>query len=268
MNSKRIILPLGLLCWTVGVHAGQPRDVRDGDTMEAAIASDAPTRIRLVGQRIINVVGNIHSSSNCDGAGPAAAGAQPAGPLASPAVNPRGDVMLNCDLDKGEIYVRPAASLAAKPINLFVSSPRATYTLLLRPAQMAPETLVLRDRRLDAGELAPKSARQRAAGHVRALKDMLVAMAAGRESAGVQVERMDVARPLWQEADLRLIRQHQGNALVGDTYRLRNVGTAAMVLAEREFDRDGVMAVAIEQHNLRPGETTLVYVIRGGEDAP
>ncbi|GAB2855770.1 hypothetical protein GCM10027277_25420 [Pseudoduganella ginsengisoli] len=268
MSGKRLILPLGLMCWTICAYAGQSRDVRDGETMEAAIASDAPTRIRLVGQRIINVVGNIHSTSNCDGTGQAAAGPQATAQLASPAVNPRGDVMLNCDLDKGEIYVRPVTSNQSKPINLFVSSPRATYNLLLRPAQMTSETLVLRDRRLDAGEAAPKASRQRAAGHVRAMKEMLVAMVGGRETASVQVDRMDVARPLWQEADLRLIRKHQGSALVGETYRLRNTGATTMVLAEQEFDRDGVMAVAIEQHNVRPGESTLVYVIRGGEDTP
>jgi conjugal transfer pilus assembly protein TraK len=268
MNGKRLILPLGFLCWMAYAYAGQPRDVRDGETMEAAIANDVPTRIRLVGQRIINVVGNIHSTSNCDGAGPAAAGAQSAAQLAAPTVNPRGDVMLNCDLDKGEIYVRPATPNSSKPINLFVSSPHATYTLLLRPAQMASETLVLRDRRVDAGELTPKVSRQRAASHVRAIKEMLAAMAAVREVAGVQVEHIDVVRPLWQEADLRLIRKHQGSALVGETYRLRNASAATMVLAEQEFDRDGVIAVAIEQHNVRPGETTLVYVIRGQEDAP
>jgi conjugal transfer pilus assembly protein TraK len=37
-----------------------------------------------------------------------------------------------------------------------------------------------------------------------------------------------------------------------------------MVLAEQEFDREGaqVMGVAIENHNLQPGETTNVFVIR------
>jgi conjugal transfer pilus assembly protein TraK len=37
-----------------------------------------------------------------------------------------------------------------------------------------------------------------------------------------------------------------------------------MTLAEQEFDRDSgeVLAVAIEHHNLRPGETTQVFVIR------
>jgi conjugal transfer pilus assembly protein TraK len=41
-----------------------------------------------------------------------------------------------------------------------------------------------------------------------------------------------------------------------------------MVLAEAEFDRDGaqVVGVAVEQHNLRPGESTSVFVIRRGAD--
>jgi conjugal transfer pilus assembly protein TraK len=40
-----------------------------------------------------------------------------------------------------------------------------------------------------------------------------------------------------------------------------------MVLAEPEFDREAgaVAGVSIEQHNLRPGESTSVYVIRRGE---
>ena len=39
-----------------------------------------------------------------------------------------------------------------------------------------------------------------------------------------------------------------------------------MVLAEQEFDREAgsVLGVAIENHNLRPGESTAVYVIRQG----
>ncbi|SFV16737.1 TraK domain-containing protein [Pseudoduganella namucuonensis] len=264
--SRYVILPLALAC-CASAHAGQPRDVRDGDTMEAAIAIDAPTRVRLEGQRIINVVGNIHSSSNCDGPQSGAATPQAAAQLAAPAVNARGDVILNCDLDKGEIYVRPAGTNPSKPINLFVSSPRATYTLLLRPAQMSADTLILRDRRLDASDAVAPSAKPQPATHVRALKALLVSMAGAPKAGAVEVEQVDRPVALWQESDFRLVRRHEAQALLGETYRLRNTGPSAMVLAEQEFDHDGVLAVAIEQHNLRPGEATLVHVIRGREDA-
>ena len=53
---------------------------------------------------------------------------------------------------------------------------------------------------------------------------------------------------------------------------LRVVGKplAAVALAEQEFDRPDsrsggeITGIAIEHHNLRPGETTSVYVIRRG----
>lgn len=266
MNPKNATAMFALLA-QAAAHAGPSRDVRDGATVEAAISADAPTRIRLDGQRIVNAVGNLHSTANCEANAPAASA--PAASLANPAVNPRGDLVLNCDLDKGEIFVRPAATGGGKPISLFVSSRRATYTLLLRPTAMPAGTITLRDRTA-AVEGAPStsatSGAARASGYVRALKAMLAAMAGGRAMDGLQVEQSDTPYALWAEADFRLIRRYEGRSLVGESYRLRNIGTAPMVLAEQEFDRDGVnlMAVAIEQHTLRPGEATLVHVIKGG----
>ena len=270
MNRESALVIFALLCHMAQAQASAPREVRDGATVEAKIAADAPTRIRLDGQRIVNAVGNIHSASNCDahpaaGATPSSPLAAPTAPLAAPAVNPRGDLVLNCDLEKGEIFVRPAAAGSTKALSLFVSSSRATYTLLLRPSAMPAATIVLRDRTIGP-EPVTAAGTGRAAGHVRALKTMLIAMTGGRAQDGVQVEEVDTAYALWGEADFRLIRRYQGPALVGETYRLRNIGTVPMVLAEQEFDRDGVnlLAVAIERHTLQPGETSLVHIIRGG----
>jgi conjugal transfer pilus assembly protein TraE len=39
------------------------------------------------------------------------------------AVNPGGEIVLECDRDKGEIYIRPVGD-SAKPVNLFISSAR------------------------------------------------------------------------------------------------------------------------------------------------
>jgi conjugal transfer pilus assembly protein TraK len=71
------------------------------------------------------------------------------------------------------------------------------------------------------------------------------------------------------EARFSLVRQYEGRGLVGEKYLLQNVSNAPMVLAEQEFDRPDspsgqVLAVAVEHHNLRPGETTSVFVIRRG----
>ena len=235
-----------------------------------------PTRIRIDGAPITNVFGNIYSS-NC---GPAIT-TQPASvsngqvspvPQGNTAqVNPAGEIVLECDTDKGEIYVRPVGKLVGnigKPVNLFVSSQHATYTLLLRRSDTPADTIVIRDKtprqaRAEQGNVNP-SARQ--AQHVRSLKAMLVAMTSDRVPTDIRVE--EVSRPvqLWVEASFSLTRLYEGRGLIGERYLLTNVSNQNMVLAEQEFDRESgvVLGVAIENHNLRPGESTAVYVIRQG----
>jgi conjugal transfer pilus assembly protein TraK len=123
-------------------HALQVLDARDGVAIEAILSIKEPTRIRIEGAPITDVFGNIHSSS-C-GAGNAAA--TPAG-IVTPAANPGGEIVLECDRDKGEIYIRPVGD-SAKPVNLFISSAQATYTLVLRRSDTPADTIVIRDKSL------------------------------------------------------------------------------------------------------------------------
>ena len=91
-------------------------------------------------------------------------------------------------------------------------------------------------------------------------------MASGNVPPDVRVE--EVSRPiqLWVEARFAMDRVYEGRALIGERYLLTNISSQNMVLTEQEFDREtgGVLAVAIENHNLRPGDSTAVFVIRQG----
>lgn len=233
-------------------------EARDGVAVDAVLSMKEPTRIRIEGAAITDVFGNIHSSSCAAG---------PTAPGAPPPVNPAGEIVLECDRDKGEIYVRPVGT-STRPVNLFISSATATYTLLLRRADTPADTIVIRDRTSRQGSAGTAAARPpgQPSGHVRGLKAMLLAMAADRVPPEVRVEEVNRPLQLWAEARFALVRTYEGRGYVGETYRLTNVSAAPMVLAEQEFDRDDgdVLAVAIEHHNLRPGETTQVYVIRAG----
>src|SRR5206468_6729151 len=117
------------------------------------------------GERITEVFGNIYSS-NCGGLAVNRDAGQPVA-----AINPTGEIVLECDKDKGEIYVKPV-SAGAKPVNLFISTAKSTYTLILKRVDMPADTIVVKDRTLQA--TAPS---ERAGGtspsHVRALKQML-----------------------------------------------------------------------------------------------
>lgn len=253
-------------------HALQTIEARDGVAVEAILSIKEPTRIRIEGAPITDVFGNIHSS-NCGGGLPATPGSV----VATPVVNPAGEVVIECDRDKGEIYVRPAglaSDASGKPVNLFISSAQATYTLLLRRSDTPADTIVIRDK--TPRQAQPTTTRARAllgplgpsANHVRAMKAMLVAMASDRVPADFRVEEVNRPMQLWAEAKFALMRRYEGRGLVGEKYLLQNVSPAVMVLAEQEFDHEGggVVGVAVENHNLRPGETTSVFVIRrGGE---
>ena len=259
-------------------HALQVLDARDGVAIEAILSIKEPTRIRIEGAPITDVFGNIHSS-NCGGGLPASPGAA----IATPAVNPGGEIVLECDREKGEIYIRPVGE-SAKPVNLFISSAQATYTLVLRRSDTPADTIVIRDRSLRpaaAGTGVPQSLQGMtgpsgppgpSANHIRAMKAMLVAMASDRVPPDIRVDEVNRPMQLWAEARFALMRRYEGRGLLGEKYLLQNVSQTVMVVAEQEFDRPDskaggqVVGVAVENHNLRPGESTNVFVIRrGGE---
>ena len=239
-------------------------EATDGVTVEAVLAIKEPTRIRIDGASITNVFGNIYSS-NCG----AAVSTQPGtgSTPVLPQTNPAGEIVLECDADKGEIYVRPVGGLG-KPVNLFISSQHATYTLLLRRSDTPADTIVIRDKTPRAARLDPSAANPagRQAQHIRSLKAMLVAMASDRAPTDIRVDEVNRPIQLWAEARFSLIRLYEGRGLIGERYILTNVSNQTVVLAEQEFDRESgtILAVSIENHNLRPGESTTVYVIRQG----
>ena len=250
----------------VPAQALQLVEASDGASVEAILSIREPTRIRIEGASITDVFGNIHSSQcGMAAALPASPGMTPAGTGSSP-INPGGEIALTCDRDKGEIYVRPVGD-SAKPINLFVASANATYTLLLRRSDTPADTIVIRDRTPKALKYAPSAPAGPSPNQVRAMKALLVAMASDRVPPDIRVEETRGTLPLWNEARFSRVRQYEGRGLVGEKYLLQNISDAPMVLAEQEFDRaqGNVVGIAVAHHNLRPGESTSVYVIRRGE---
>ncbi len=257
-NSSRAAFAAVLVLASGSSQALQTVEARDGVSVDAAMSIKEPTRIKVDGASITDVFGNIHSS-NCGAPGLTAASKG-----GSSGVNHAGEVVLECDRDKGEIYVKPVG-LGTKPVNLFISTANATYTLVLRRVDMPADTIVIRDRGASVASAGAASNRLGGAGnHVKTIKNLLATMASDRPAADVRVQ--DVRRPveLWKETRFVLLRTYESRGMVGEKYLLTNSGAEPMVLAEQEFDREGsdVLAVSIENLNLRPGESTVVYVIR------
>ena len=221
--AARRILAVTALSFGLQAHALQVVEASDGVAVEAIASLKEPTRIRIEGTPITDVLGNSYSS-HCGGSPLPAAAASPGVPsttpgpatpaaLTSPAVNPAGDVIVECDRDKGEVYIRPVGD-ATRPINLFVSSASATYTLLLRRSDTPADTIVIRDKtpralRPATPDAAPSGP---APSHVRTMKALLVAMASDRVPPDVRVEETSRSIKLWAEARFTLLRLYEGTS--------------------------------------------------------
>ena len=239
--------------------AAQRKEVHDGLAVEAVIATREVTRIRVEGAMITGVVGKLRAAQSCqpkpEGV---AATAQPAVPQTPPA-----EASITCDLAKGEVYLRTLGS-DKKPINIFISTDQATYTLVLRKADVPSDTIVLVDPDIDRAPGRTSETPVRQTNHVKSIKSMLRAMVARVPPNDLRIEDVNVVRQLWHEASIAHIRNFRRRGLLGEQYLLTNTSTSPITVTEQEFDRDGadVLAVSLENLNLRPGDTTSLYIIR------
>jgi hypothetical protein len=97
---------------------------------------------------------------------------------------------------------------------------------------------------------------------VRALTALLAAMANESPTADMRVEETARDVRLWQATRFTLLRTYATPGLIGERYRLTNLGDAALALEARWLDREGVLGVAIEQATLEPQASTQVFVLR------
>jgi conjugal transfer pilus assembly protein TraK len=173
-----------------------------------------------------------------------------------------GQLLLEKDDHTGSVYVRPTDT--TRPVNVFLTADSGrTYALVLQPVDMPADTIVLRDRTQRAA--VEGSALERSGTHEKLVKGMVVALAGGEVVPDLELREIGREIALWREARFFLERSYLGRRVVGDRYRLTNISTAPMRVAEPELFKPGVLGVAVEQLELGPGESTAVYIVRERE---
>jgi conjugal transfer pilus assembly protein TraK len=230
----RRLLSLHLMCLLAPLlaepaAAQQVVEARDGATVLARISRQEVTRITFERSRVRRVTGNAN------------------------------EFVLEKDDERGQVFIRPADAQSTKPINLFVSSDRATVSLLLQPVDVPGDSIVIREPRA-AGDAPPRL--EASSRHVRTLKNLLVALADDSLPEDMEVREPGREIALWTGTRLTLERVLLGAHLVAEKYQLANTGVTALTLQEPELHKRGVMAVSIERASLQPGEATPVFVIR------
>ncbi|WP_158643058.1 type-F conjugative transfer system secretin TraK [Pseudoduganella lurida] len=169
-----------------------------------------------------------------------------------------GELHVDADEDTGQLFVSLPEG-ADKPINAFLTTTDgATVTLLLQPADIPADSIILRT----ASTAVAQRTAPHADTHVRAQRRLLAALAGDEVPPDADLREVSTPRLLWREAAMTLQRQLLTRDLVAERYLVTNRSPDPMVLEERELYHPGVNAIAIDLHSLAPGEGTAVYVVR------
>lgn len=236
MMSKLIMHRFLILLFTgTAANSAIVRPLDEMKVLEAPIAQDALTRIKVQDDRILHVFGNA------------------------------GEYVLETDDYQGQIFIRPTPSFEAVPskaISLTLTT-EAGYTqdLRLLPKNQAPEALILQintdlnqKEKLDSISLFREE-----------VENLTLALQEGRIPLGYK--EMPINLITLHEPYQRL-REIQGQKLRGLTYRIQNNTKETLVLSEAELAKElnlntplkALVALLISKKTLTPGEGTEIYV--------
>lgn len=218
------LLPALLLLVGLDAVAAQTLSGRPDDTLAASLSRSGPTLIRVEGHRIRRVFGA------------------------------EGDFDVKPDKDAGTAFIKP---LVDKPVvSAYVSDDSGrTWKLLLSVTDGPADSIVIKGKGDEPGgkRLDKDTARDQA------IKRVVLALDAEGES-DMDSRAVNELVPLWKEAMFVLMKIVDG-PLKGEKYQLTNTSDKPMVIDERELYRRSVVAVSVETPELKPAESTSVYVI-------
>lgn len=180
-----------------------------------------------------------------------------------------GELDVNPDETTGSAFVLPNVNGVISTYVITASGQAHQVNLI--PSDISAQTIILREPKPDsvsqgrASGNEPKAVSQRvdrANSYDTAVKRIIGAMARGEKLADLRFEEFNQEFQLWQGTRLWLMSRYSGQTYTGENYRIQNLTPSTMRLDEREFYKPGVLAVAIEIHQLGPNEATDVFVVR------
>jgi len=193
-----------------------------------------------------------------------------AGGFISMAVGPRnGRIAIETNDKQGQIFVRLNENAPGKnkAFTLFLTDAKGRdYTLLLKPANISGESLIIRPRPDRAQSKRPVGVERREA----RLKRLVRAMAMDNVPRRCTLSEESRRAPLWKGTDFSMERSMQCGDFSVERYRLSNTSDKEIRLAEQELYGDGIAAVSVERMHLNhagvislePGRSTMVIIVR------
>ncbi len=238
MTLRKLYLNLALLLCVSFVQAAQYVDLVENETAAIRISKTALTRLVMEGGQLrgLDV--------------------------------PKGDLATQTDSEAGDILLTPNV---IRPIEGFVISATTgkKYPIVMRPADIGIETVVLREGFARAGQGNPADSLHsvtvvsKAPSYDAQISQLMVTMANNAALRGYQMQPQDAEVPFLPGTRVMLLRIYASRTIQGAIYRLRNTGTDRLFFSEAQFYRPGVMAVGLDRGELAPGEETHIYVVGG-----
>lgn len=173
-----------------------------------------------------------------------------------------GELIVEKDTDRGQIFIRPL--ILNKPINVrLITSSGRTYSMVMQAVDIPQEDIIVREPAAQKGDRTA-GGEAKTTSHSASLKALITTMANPEPAAGADIKKMNQEVTLWEGTKFILTATYQSRNMVGEKYRLHNISKETLRITEQELFRKGVLAVAIENLVLDPGQSTNAYVIRGG----
>jgi len=176
-----------------------------------------------------------------------------------------GELSVTKDEDTGQLFVRPL--ILDKPINIrVISQTGQTYNMILKAIDIPQEDVEIRE----PGHIRPSpysvSTRTTASILYKGIQALVSGMATDRPPSYATQQASNRTLKFWDDTRLALIAIFTASDMIGEKYTLSNFSKEVIRLEEQEFYKKGVLAVSIENHELVPGQTTFVYVVREPEN--
>lgn len=152
--------------------------------------------------------------------------------------------------ETGSAWLKPTSD---KPMmTVFITDEDGQhYKILLRVQDIPAETIIVKGATKQPGLMTNKKNEPH--------NDDLLAMV--NSLYGGEGDEKHQKIPLWKGTRFELIRTIELRDMRGETYLLTNQTNKPIVMDEREFYRDGVEAVVIENPDLEAGQSTEVFVV-------
>ncbi len=161
-------------------------------------------------------------------------------------------------VEGSEAYVKVPATVTG-PVELYLLTEGETYSLMLVPAPIPAETVVIKAGAsirpgLESGD------------YIRQIKSLVRDVANNVTPAGYDVALIADRKeecPV-KECSLVAVRRYIGGRFLITEYRLSNPTNEQQTYHEGLFTRTGTRAVAIEQHWVEPGGMTRLFWVEEG----